>query len=116
MVFPFGLSGRPIPTINKIMVGLFETIALYNISIDKNQITKDDIFRNNMIAWNVSFGVILAVDFFTKKKEKNDIKESNFAFRFKPVKNGGQLSFKYNNKINHDSFPLFLLTYSVIGI
>lgn len=87
LVFPIAGCGDS----NKITCGTtligFESLAIYNISIDKNKKSKNKIFKENMIAWHIVIGLVTFTEYLTEDKTTE--------LSFKPAPNGGQLQFTY---------------------
>ncbi|WP_086482090.1 hypothetical protein [Oceanospirillum sanctuarii] len=42
-----------------------ESIAFYNISLDEDKVSKDEVFTNNMIAWHLAIVGLAAIDWMS---------------------------------------------------
>ena len=58
-----------------------ESIALYNLTLDENETSKGEIFKNNMIAWHVFAATGLLFNYF--------IDDSDAKLGFQPIETGG---------------------------
>jgi hypothetical protein len=66
----------------------FETVAIYNLSIDPDEMSKSEIFKNNIIAWHLAAGfTMLSAHIFEDK---------GYKLNFIPTFDGGGIQFKYN--------------------
>ena len=67
-----------------------ESIAIYNLSIDADEKSQGEIFKSNMIAWNLFLGSIFISEHLTK--DMSDDKSISLL----PTKDmGAQLVFNY---------------------
>jgi len=64
---------------------LAESIALYNLSIDKDKQQKSEIFRDNIIAWNIFAVAMLAMD--SPFQDDNN----TISLNYRPTNAGGHL-------------------------
>ena len=66
-----------------------ESLAVYNLSLNEDEYTKSEIFKNNMIAWHVFAGVVVAAGLVENKFFNKD------TVTFIPDRNGGHIAFSY---------------------
>jgi hypothetical protein len=71
------------------MILAFETMALYNLSIDHDQETENNIFVNNVIGWHVTLSLAAGAMYYI---HKND----DLSVAYLPVHDGGYLTMKYS--------------------
>ncbi len=91
LLFPFAAGEGNNSDVEK-WVGLIgaESIALYNLSIDKDKKTKSEIFKENVIAWHLFAGILLATNYLVGDEKTNE------TISVEPVAYGGaQLVYNY---------------------
>ncbi len=93
LLFPLAAGGEGSQNETEVWVGLIgaESIAFYNLSIDEEEKTKSEIFKNNMIAWHLFAGVLLTTKYIIGDNDSNE------SLSIKPNTYGG-LQFVYNYK------------------
>ena len=69
-----------------------EALALYNLSINENKVSKKEIFRKNMIGWHAVIGIALSTGYLAGNFKKDDNKVS---FNYLPDPHGGRLLISY---------------------
>lgn len=75
-----------------ILLGLAETIAIHNLSIDRNEKSKKEIFEENMIAWHAYAGITIALNYFLVPERQ----QSRLSMDYRPTSNNGHLlTFNY---------------------
>lgn len=65
----------------------FMSMALYNDSLDHENMSRDELFKKNMIGWHVAMSISMVTTYFLHE---------NLSVSFLPVYNGGHLAMKYN--------------------
>jgi len=70
-----------------------EAIAIYNINIDKVHTSKNEIFRNNMVAWHGLIAIAAITGYFAGDFDK--AKDKKLAFEFLPEPKGGRFLLSY---------------------
>ncbi len=67
-----------------------ESIAVYNLSIDEDEKSKNEIFKSNMIAWHLFAGVLITTKYIIGDNDGSKSLSIN------PTRNGGvQLVYNY---------------------
>lgn len=66
-----------------------ESIALYNLTADENSYKKSEMFKNNMIAWNMFAVVVLTTGFIENEWLNKDV------ITFVPENGGGSIALNY---------------------
>lgn len=64
-----------------------ESIALYNLTVDTETTSKDEILRNNIIAWHLMAGAVMLTGYL--------IDEPDVKLGFYPIIDGAGLQFSY---------------------
>ncbi len=74
-----------------IQIGAFETLALYNLSVDKDKKSEREIFRANVIGWNAAAGITWAGQRFFGRSGYS----KNLSLMYVPEASGGRLLLSY---------------------
>lgn len=93
LIVPLGMANGNYDseTLRWVSFGAGESLALYNfVGVDEGEMSKTEIFQNNMIAWHVFVGIIGATCFFTRKS-----KSSNATWDLQMRRNGPILTLRY---------------------
>jgi hypothetical protein len=89
---PFGgHSGEQNETTMWLTLAAVEAMAIYNISLDKDEYSESEIFKKNMIGWHIVLGVVGLTAWLSDDGEKEDKVSMSFA----PLHGGGQFRLAY---------------------
>jgi len=72
--------------------GLFESLAIYNLSINEDKKSEREIFTNNMIGWQVFVGLIFAKAYFSGELDET----ATTSLVYVPMSDGAQILYRYN--------------------
>jgi len=85
----FGLESERGPPF-WVSLGAAEGLNLYTMSMERNDISQEEIFKRNVIGWHVVFGITVASHVLLGKDRNVQSIKSNL-FGFVPTDNGGEL-------------------------
>jgi len=80
-------SGGPSKPAEWTMVAGFEIFAAYNLSVDQNSTSRQEIFRNDFLTLNALLAATMAVSFLTEKSSQ----EKKASINYVPKTDGGAL-------------------------
>ena len=93
IVSPFVISSSTSKEVNIVSFLGFLAIGHYNINkIDQNTMSESEIFKRNMVAWNILGALVATTYYVTGKKPDNN----KFSLNIIPIRgNGALLTFSY---------------------
>jgi len=96
ILFPLGAVNGPSTNSSRAafwtVLGIAESLALYNILLDEDRMTKEDIFKANVIGWHIIIGTGALTQFIFGGEET----ENGISLNLIPIKNGGRMTLMYN--------------------
>lgn len=93
LVVPLGMANGNYDSeiLRWVSFGAGESLALYNfIGVEKSEMSKNEMFQKNMMAWHVYVGIVGLTYFITRKS-----KSSNAAWDFQMREQGPMLTLRY---------------------
>lgn len=64
-----------------------ESIAFYNLSLDEDELSDDDVFRNNMIAWHLIMAGLVVTEWIATDKAPSLLMQ--------PLSDGAKLTYEF---------------------
>ena len=96
ILFPLGAVNGPSGNNSRAafwtVLGLAESLALYNILLDEDRMSKEDIFKANVIGWHIIIGTGALTQLIFGGEET----EKSVSLNLIPIKNGGRMTLVYN--------------------
>jgi hypothetical protein len=92
LLFPLaGGSSKSSETARWVGLAAVEALALYNISIDEDKMSKSEIFRANIIGWHAAAGIMAVTGYFAGDFNK----DKKMSLNYMPETHGGRLILSY---------------------